>query len=474
MIKNNAMFIRRELLTRLCTQLQEGGSLELIDRIPLEMKPRNNSHIRCCVHKDRAVLKYKLMACLGFNIEDESDELTPLSEYVKITEEKEDITDVRLTVVDEVCLSCSPGNYVVTNMCQSCDGRPCQVNCPKDAINFSSGRAQIDANDCVNCGLCLKYCPFHAIIYTPVPCEEACPVDAISKDKNGIANINHDLCIFCGRCFEACPYGAVMEKSHIVNIYKALKSEEEMIALVAPALYGQFAASPEQVHAAIIQLGFDKVVDVAVGAEITAQKEAHELEEEILGNPDQKMTTSCCPSYQELAKKHLTNLEEKLSTTQTPLYYTSELVKQENINAKLVFISPCMAKKHEVFATKVADYTLNFEELGSMLAAAEIEMQSIKIEETEKKNLEARVFSYSGGVTEMVKSHLQSTEGLKETKLSGFSKENIKQLKALALGKSDYNFYEIMACEEGCVNGCNTIAKPSLAKRQIKKYSSNN
>lgn len=473
MIKNNAMFIRRELLTRLCRKLQDGGSRELIDRIPLEMKPRNNSHIRCCVHKDRAVLKYKLMACLGFSIEDETDELTPLSEYVKIAEEKQGISDVRLTVVDEACLSCSPGNYVVTNMCQSCDGRPCQVNCPKDAINFSSGRAQIDTDDCVNCGLCMNYCPFHAIIFTPVPCEAVCPVNAISKDKNGIANINHDLCIFCGRCFEACPYGAVMEKSHIVNIYQALKSEEEMIALVAPALYGQFAATPEQVHSAILKLGFDKVVEVAEGAVITAQKEARELEEEILINPNKKMTTSCCPSYIELVKKHLPNLEDKVSTTQTPLYYTSEQVKQDNQQAKLVFISPCMAKKHEVFTSKVADYTLNFEELGSMLAASEIEMHSVNID-AEIENLEARVFSYSGGVTEMVKSQIKSPEKLNETKISGFSKENIKQLKALALDKGAYNFYEIMACENGCVNGCNTIAKPSLAKRQILKYSSNN
>ncbi|NPD47020.1 monomeric [FeFe] hydrogenase [Lentimicrobium sp. S6] len=473
MIKNNAMFIRRELLTRLCSQLQDGGSRELIDRIPLEMKPRNNSHIRCCVHKDRAVLKYKLMACLGFSIEDETDELTPLSEYVKIAEEKQGISDVRLTVVDEACLSCSPGNYVVTNMCQSCDGRPCQVNCPKDAINFSTGRAQIDTDDCINCGLCMNYCPFHAIIFTPVPCEAVCPVDAISKDKNGIANINHDLCIFCGRCFEACPYGAVMEKSHIVNIYQALKSEEEIIALVAPALYGQFAATPEQVHAAILKLGFDKVVEVAEGAIITAQKEAQELEEEILGNPDKKMTTSCCPSYQELVIKHLPTLKDKLSTTKTPLYYTSEKLKQENHEAKMVFISPCMAKKHEVFSTQVADYTLNFEELGSMLAASEIEMHSINIA-PKKDNLEARVFSYSGGVTEMVKNYLISEENLNNTKLSGFSKENIKELKALALGKGDYNFYEIMACENGCINGCNTIAKPSMAKRQILKYSTNN
>lgn len=473
MIKNNAMFIRRELLTRLCTHLAEGSRQE-IDRIPLEMKPRNNGHIRCCVHKDRAVLKYKLMACLGFSIEDEDDELTPLSEYVKVAEEKQEITDVRLTVVDEACLSCSKGNYVVTNMCQSCDGRPCEVNCPKDAINFTSGRAQIDTDDCVNCGLCMKYCPFHAIIFTPVPCENACPVNAISKDRNGIANINHDLCIYCGRCFEACPYGAVMEKSHLVKIYQSLQSKQKLIALVAPALYGQFAAQPEQVNEALKKLGFHGVAEVAEGAMITVQKEARELEEKVLNKVDGKMTTSCCPSYKELVLKHIPEIEAKMSKTETPLFYTSELVRAEYPTAILVFISPCMAKKHEVFESHVAEYTLNFEELGSMLAAANIQIQELEAEKNEEDYLEARAFSYSGGLTQLVKDHISDTAHLKALQLSGFSKENIKQLKSMAQGKGEPNFIEMMACENGCVNGCNTIAKSNLAIRQIKKYSSKN
>jgi [FeFe] hydrogenase (group B1/B3) len=473
MIKNNAIFIRRELLTRLCKDLQEGGDKNHIDRIPLEMKPRNNGHIRCCVHKDRAVLKYKLMACLGFNIEDEKDELTPLSEYLRISEEKNEITDVRLTVVDEACSSCQTGNYVVTNMCQSCDARPCEVNCPKDAISFSSGKAKIIKEDCINCGICMNNCPFHAIIFTPVPCEAACPVDAISKDHNGIANINHDLCVFCGRCFEACPYGAVMEKSHIIQIYKSLKSKEEVVAMIAPALYGQFTATPEQVHAAIKKLGFTHIYEVTEGALLTSIQEAKELDEEILPFPEKRMTTSCCPSFVEMAEKHIQDLKPHISKTYTPLHFTSKLAKRRHNKAKLVFISPCMAKKHETFTTKVADYTLNFEELGAMLAAARIEIQEMESKHEDKHFKKARRFSFSGGVTEMVKSQMIASTDLKNTSISGFSKENIRLLKSFAKGKTDYQFLEVMACENGCINGCNTIAKTNIAKKQVQKYAEN-
>ena len=41
------------------------------------------------------------------------------------------------------------------------------------------------------------------------PCKEACPVDAISKDEQGLILIANELCIGCKECMEACPFGAM-------------------------------------------------------------------------------------------------------------------------------------------------------------------------------------------------------------------------------------------------------------------------
>jgi len=41
------------------------------------------------------------------------------------------------------------------------------------------------------------------------PCREACPVDAISRNEQGIVLIDNDLCIGCRECIEACPFGAM-------------------------------------------------------------------------------------------------------------------------------------------------------------------------------------------------------------------------------------------------------------------------
>ncbi len=40
-------------------------------------------------------------------------------------------------------------------------------------------------------------------------CKEACPVEAISRNEQGIVLIDNDLCIGCRECIEACPFGAM-------------------------------------------------------------------------------------------------------------------------------------------------------------------------------------------------------------------------------------------------------------------------
>ena len=41
------------------------------------------------------------------------------------------------------------------------------------------------------------------------PCKDACPVEAISRNEQGIVLIDSDLCIGCRECVEACPFGAM-------------------------------------------------------------------------------------------------------------------------------------------------------------------------------------------------------------------------------------------------------------------------
>ena len=106
-IKNNVMIVRQKLLTRLVSLWNEEQLTENIDRVPLEFVPRSSKHSgRCCIHKKRAVLKYKSLPLLGYDMTDETDELTPLAEYAKNALNRDKIKDNIMCVIDEACSSC--------------------------------------------------------------------------------------------------------------------------------------------------------------------------------------------------------------------------------------------------------------------------------------------------------------------------------------------------------------------------------
>ena len=134
---NNVMIVRHKLLENLVALWKENQLVEKIDRIPLEISPRRSQPVgRCCIHKERAVTKYKLLPLLGWDMTDETDELTPLSEYARKTlERKERIKENILCVIDEACSSCVQVNYEVSNLCRGCVARSCYMNCPKGAVH---------------------------------------------------------------------------------------------------------------------------------------------------------------------------------------------------------------------------------------------------------------------------------------------------------------------------------------------------
>lgn len=466
---NKAMIIRRELVTKLTKLLMNDELVSGIDRIPVEIRPKNGEISRCCVYKDRAMIKYKLMAMMGFNTQEEDEEITPLSEFAKIALSRNVLSKLPLTVINEACSACVKVNYVVTNMCRGCVARPCIVNCPKDAINFENGRADIESKKCVNCGLCQKNCPFHAIVYMPVPCEESCPVGAITKDENGIEHIDDTKCIYCGRCIVACPFGAVMEKSHLVEIVKAIKSDKKVISMVAPAIAGQFRTPLGKIMTSIKKLGFDDVIEVAKGADVTTDNEAKEFIEK-MEQGQAFMTTSCCPSYTATVYRHVPELLPYISHTKTPMYYTAEIVRKENPDAVTVFIGPCLAKRYEVtYIDPNTDYMLSFEELGSMLIA-----MGIDIAKEEELALDdsiydtSRGYAVASGVAHAVQTQIGDKYSIKPIAIDGLDKSKIRELKGLAKNCHG-NMVEIMACEGGCINGCNVIANPKVATRQIKE-----
>jgi [FeFe] hydrogenase (group B1/B3) len=424
---------------------------------------------RCCVYKERAIIKNRVIAGLGFSIE-EDDETASLAKYAKRANERTEINEKHLTVLQSACKGCNSNKIYVTDLCQGCVARPCVSSCKFGAISIVNGRSVIDETKCKKCQMCVKACPYNAIVKVTVPCEDACPVGAIKKDDTGFASIDFDKCISCGKCISSCPFGAVHERSQIIDILKAMKDGKKVIAMIAPAIAGQFPGNIYQLRTAIKKAGFTDVYEVAQGADITANTEAKEFVER-MEEGHSFMTTSCCAGYNQLIKKHIPEIKPFVSTTGTPTYYISEIIKKEIPDAVTVFVSPCAAKRSEGFENPNVDFVMNFEELGALFVAKKIQIAECEEEKyVVESSKHARNFGYTGGVAESVNASLRDNSELKPLVINGLNKESIRQLKKFATcGQCDdgCNLVEVMCCEGGCIGGNANLNNQKTAKKLI-------
>lgn len=459
-IKNNVMIVRQRLLTKLINLWNENQLVEKIDRVPIEFSPRNAQvRGRCCIHKERAVWKYKSLPLLGYDMRDETDELTPLSDYARKALERNKIKDNIMCVIDEACSSCVRTNYDITNLCRGCVARACEHACPKGAIEFDpeTSQGRINHKICISCGKCFAACPYHAVVYIPVPCEESCPVGAISKDEYGVEHIDETKCIYCGKCMNSCPFGAIFEISQVFDVLQSIRRGEQVVAMVAPSILSQYEAPTDQVYGAIKAIGFTDVIEVARGAEVTTQKETHEFAEKMAeGQPF--MTTSCCPSYMEMARKHAPELQKYISSTYSPMIYTSDIAREKYPNAKLVFVGPCIAKRKEARREGLegkVDFVLTYEEIHAMFEGMGIEMsENLRHDIGQASCRSAHGFAENGGVTAAVQELVAGKIDFTTLQIAGLNKKNVGLLKAYGkTGKAPAQFIEVMACDGGCISG---------------------
>jgi [FeFe] hydrogenase (group B1/B3) len=468
--ENNANRLRKEILFRVARALYAENCAEQLDRIPLVMRPKKSkSPTRCCYHKDRAVIKYRCMAALGIGVEEETDELKPISAYLRDALARCRVSGAMLTVIDEACSACVTAQYSATNACRGCVARLCDSACPKGAIYFVEGKAMIDPDRCINCGLCMKACPYHAIIRIPIPCEEACPVGAIKKNpETGREVIDPEKCISCGKCLQECPFAAISEKSHMVEVVKLLR-RGRAIALLAPSFCGQFPGTMGQLVTAMRRLGFVEVLEVAGGAEQTTVAEGAEWGERMASGA-RFMTTSCCPAYIEAVERHLPEMKPFVSHTATPMAYSAATARAQFSGCSTVFIGPCIAKRVEGARNADVDAVLTFEELGALLVGAGVDVLDCEEAAVEHPaHREGRGFAASGGVTDAVAAFVPQGEEIKPLLVDGLDRKVLKQMKFWADKSCPGNFVEVMSCAGGCIAGPGAVASPRVTRGALKQ-----
>ena len=218
------------------------------------------------------------------------------------------------------------------------------------------------------------------------------------------------------------------------------------------------------------KLGFADVFEVAVGADITTQKEAAEFLER-MEKGEKFMTTSCCPAYFRAAKTSVPEIAPFVSETHTPMYYAAELVKKEHPDYVTVFVGPCYAKRVEAEEDPFVDYVITFEELGAMFEADGIKVEECEaLEFSQVSYYQGRQFPVTGGVAGAVKSLVDGKYEMRPETIDGLTKESLKTLKRYALKGCDNNMIEVMCCEGGCVAGPGCLAMARKSALAVDKY----
>ena len=378
-----------------------------------------------------------------------------------------------------------------------------------------------DFNKCILCRRCVAVCK---------NIQQIGAIDCINRgfdscistvDDKSLNDVN---CTFCGQCIQACQTGALHEKESINDLWIKLKDPETyVIAQTAPAV--RVALGEEfqmdigtnvtgKMVASLKRLGFDKVFDTNVGADFTIMEEAHEFLERLKEKDNMPMITSCCPSWIKFIEMNYPDLLQHLSSCKSPHQMLGSLLKtyfakKENIDPSKIYvvsIMPCVAKKYERQRPELknnglydVDNVITTRELARMIKQANIDFEKIEDQEYDMPLGETTgagaIFGVTGGVMEAALRTAQDKlkgedvekfefievrgeKGIKEANItingrnlhvavvSGLSNAK-KILEELKLGKSSYDFIEVMACPGGCIMGGGQPIKNSKVRAKM-------
>ena len=413
------------------------------EKLVYKIIPGPLAQYRCCIYKEREIVRQRIRLAEG---------LCPSPDPDK---QSENI----IQVISPACEECPIASYTVTDNCRLCVGKACINSCPFGAISIGAHRSYIDPAKCKECGKCAAACPYSAIAHLERPCKKACPTGAITYDEYGICEIDEDKCVQCGHCIHSCPFGAIDSKSYLVKLVEEIRAGKEVIAMCAPATEGQFGAdiSMASIREALKELGFADMVEVGLGADMTAAFESEEWSEAM--KEGRKMTTSCCPAFINMLRKHFPEqFEKNMSTVVSPMCATSRYLKLMHPGCITVFIGPCIAKKSESADKSVqgnADFVMTYGEFRALLRSKDVELKPVDADYQEATVFGKR-FASSGGVAsavmECMKERGEDISGIKLKKCAG-GKECFQALTLLKYGKLPEDFIEGMVCPGGCVGG---------------------
>lgn len=301
-------------------------------------------------------------------------------------------------------------------------------------------------------------------------CLDRCPTQAI-RIRAGKAEIIAERCIDCGACIKACPYHAKGARSDTLDMLNQFKFN---VALPAISLYGQFGLEVDmnKVLNGFYELGFDYVFDVGIAAELLTDYQYRKLKSPETVKP---MISTYCPAVIRLIQIRYPSLIENIINLEAPLEVAGRIARQkitemtglkyEDIG--VFYITQCPATITSIrnpigIEKSCINGAISIESIYTKILRMydDIPIRS-NIQKCGGRGIGWGMVggqSYAMGIDNYL-----AVDGIDEV---------VRVLDQFELGKlNDIDFFEGYACVTGCVGGPLNAENPFIAKTRVRKRS---
>lgn len=427
----------------------------------------------------------------------------------KVRQSRKLTLELILSTHDKRCLSCvRSGNCELQQLCKEfgVDNEDYfKGENPQYEFDDSVAHMRRDNNKCILCRRCVAACEMQKVSVIGANARGFDTHISSAFDKD-LANVS---CISCGQCVVNCPTAALVEKDDTGAALEAINDPSKFVIVqTAPSIrvtlgecFGMHIGTNVQgkMVAALRRLGFDRVFDTDIAADMTIVEEANEFIGRVKNAGVLPMITSCSPGWVKYCEHYYPEQIPHLSTCKSPQQMFGAIAKTwyaerfglDPANIVVVGIMPCTAKKFEsrredqnASGYPDVDIALTTRELARMIDTAGIFFPKLPDEEFDNPLGEgtgaAVIFGATGGVMEaalrtaadMLGGELETVD-FKEVRGTNGIKEAVYNIAGLEVkvcvanglsnahevmekvknGTADYHFIEIMGCPGGCVNG---------------------
>ncbi|HEY6837188.1 MAG TPA: sigma 54-interacting transcriptional regulator [Geobacteraceae bacterium] len=280
-------------------------------------------------------------------------------------------------------------------------------------------------------------------------CVRSCPVKAI-KVENSFSEIIFDRCIGCGNCLSNCPQKAKVVTDKVAVTERLLNSNQRVIAVLGCSFPSYFHhVTPGQLVAGLKKLGFAEVHEGAWGAELIAPLYAAAME-----RTTAPLISSHCPTIVDLIERHYPKLIKNLVQVVSPMIAMGRFLKGTgDPNAKVVYLSSCIAAKFEIYAEETAgaiDIVLTYKELEGIFRNRSLSLPTLEEEPFDgiRPHL-GRLYSISEGT---FKAFSIATDPLDTEIVTAEGEFNVMEIiHDLASGRINPRIADIRFCYDGCI-----------------------